>query len=98
TFEANDPDYAGHFEVDFVVPPYETANAADPSSKDKDTPTAASAYPDSSGLPPRTTFFTDAEFALLPSEDTKPMLVVLHGLSGGSYELYLRHAIAPLPA
>ncbi|CAI4213781.1 unnamed protein product [Parascedosporium putredinis] len=26
----------------------------------------------------------------------KPMLVILHGLSGGSHEIYLRHAIAPL--
>jgi len=32
----------------------------------------------------------------LSSDDSKPMLVVLHGLSGGSHEIYLRHAIAPL--
>lgn len=47
-------------------------------------------------LPPRTTHYTDEEFGKLPSDDTKPMLVVLHGLSGGSHEVYLRHAIAPL--
>jgi uncharacterized protein len=47
-------------------------------------------------LLPRTTYFTDSEFSKIASRDEKPMLVVLHGLSGGSHELYLRHAIAPL--
>lgn len=47
-------------------------------------------------LPPRTAPFGDGEFAALRAEDDRPMLVVLHGLSGGSYEVYLRHAIAPL--
>lgn len=50
----------------------------------------------SDSLPERTTFFTDQEFAALPSEDSEPMLVVLHGLSGGSYEGYLRQVLAPL--
>ncbi|KAF1814459.1 AB-hydrolase YheT [Eremomyces bilateralis CBS 781.70] len=44
-------------------------------------------------LPPRTTFFTDEEFKGIGSEDGKPMLVLLHGLSGGSHEVYLRHAL-----
>lgn len=52
------------------------------------------------GLPPRTAFFPergDASFdAAVRADDARPMLVVLHGLSGGSYEVYLRHAIAPL--
>ena len=47
-------------------------------------------------LPPRTTYLNDAEFSALPSDDTKPMLVVLHGLSGGSHELYLRRVLALL--
>lgn len=47
-------------------------------------------------LPPRTAFFRDGEFERLAATDSKPMLIVLHGLSGGSYEVYLRHAIAPL--
>jgi predicted alpha/beta-fold hydrolase len=47
-------------------------------------------------LPPRTTYFTDEEFASVGSEDSRPMLVCLHGLSGGSYELYLRECLAPL--
>lgn len=48
------------------------------------------------GLPPRTAFFRDAGFETIGSDDSRPMLIVLHGLSGGSYEVYLRHAIAPL--
>ncbi|KAL2160572.1 hypothetical protein VTH06DRAFT_1260 [Thermothelomyces fergusii] len=48
------------------------------------------------GLPPRTAFYSDEDFAKIASDDSKPMLIVLHGLSGGSHEIYLRHAIAPL--
>ncbi|KAI9689422.1 MAG: hypothetical protein M1822_010073 [Bathelium mastoideum] len=47
-------------------------------------------------LPPRTTYFTDEEFDEIGSDDDKPMLITLHGLSGGSYEIYLRHVLAPL--
>ncbi|KAM0332943.1 hypothetical protein ACHAQA_001599 [Verticillium albo-atrum] len=49
-------------------------------------------------LPERTVHFKDEEFESLGSDDTKPQLIVLHGLSGGSHEIYLRHAIAPLIA
>jgi predicted alpha/beta-fold hydrolase len=47
-------------------------------------------------LPERTTFFTEKEFAALTSDDRKPMLVVLHGLSGGSHEPYVRQVVKPL--
>lgn len=47
-------------------------------------------------LPPRTTYFSEEEFAGVASLDNRPMLVALHGLSGGSYEVYLRHVLAPL--
>lgn len=47
-------------------------------------------------LPPRTVYYTDEQWASIGSDDSKPMLVVLHGLSGGSHEIYLRHCIAPL--
>ncbi|KAI0157807.1 carboxylesterase-like protein [Xylariaceae sp. FL1272] len=57
--------------------------------------TAESTESDES-LPPRTTYFTKEELAALESDDTRPMLIVLHGLSGGSHEVYLRHGIAPL--
>jgi hypothetical protein len=49
-----------------------------------------------SSLPPRTAYYQDEEFSKLGSEDHRPMLVVLHGLSGGSYEVYLRHCVEPL--
>ncbi|KAI1867868.1 uncharacterized protein JN550_006675 [Neoarthrinium moseri] len=58
-------------------------------------PESAGAEKDES-LPPRTTYFSEEELAGLGSDDERPMLVVLHGLSGGSHEVYLRHAIAPL--
>ena len=49
-------------------------------------------------LPPRTTLYTKDEFANIASDDSKPMLITLHGLSGGSHEIYLRHVLAPLVA
>lgn len=54
-----------------------------------------SSEPDSS-LPPRTTYFTEKEFDQMGCDDDRPMLVTLHGLSGGSHEIYLRHVLAPL--
>lgn len=47
-------------------------------------------------LPPRTAYFSQEDFAKMGSDDNKPMLICLHGLSGGSHEVYLRHAIVPL--
>ncbi|KAK3378308.1 Alpha/Beta hydrolase protein [Podospora didyma] len=47
-------------------------------------------------LPPRTAYFPEDALAQIGSDDSKPMLIVLHGLSGGSHEVYLRHAIEPL--
>jgi predicted alpha/beta-fold hydrolase len=47
-------------------------------------------------LPERTTFFTSEEFEELGSDDTKPMLVCLHGLTGGSHEIYLREVVKPV--
>ena len=47
-------------------------------------------------LPPRTTFYKDIEFENIGSLDSNPMLVTLHGLSGGSHEIYLRHVLRPI--
>lgn len=58
------------------------------------TPTAPDK--EDSKLPPRTTFFSEDEFNTLRSDDDTPVLIALHGLSGGSYELYLRHVLYPL--
>ncbi|KAK3994733.1 medium-chain fatty acid ethyl ester synthase/esterase 1 [Cladorrhinum sp. PSN332] len=46
-------------------------------------------------LPPRTAYFGKEVFSGLGSDDKRPMLIALHGLSGGSHEIYLRHGIAP---
>jgi predicted alpha/beta-fold hydrolase len=47
-------------------------------------------------LPPRTTYYTPEEFDNIGSDDEKPMLITLHGLSGGSHEIYLRSVLDPL--
>jgi len=46
---------------------------------------------------PRTVNFTEEQWKAVDagSNDEKPMMVVLHGLSGGSHEVYLRHCIQP---
>ncbi len=49
-------------------------------------------------LPPRTASFSEEGWAGIGSDDSEPMLIVLHGLSGGSHEIYLRHCIEPLVA
>ncbi|KXL42713.1 hypothetical protein M433DRAFT_1112 [Acidomyces richmondensis BFW] len=98
-FEQNDPAFAGHFAVDFVVAPPPFG-----SNRDQDGLTEAKGLKEDpmgvghTRLTPRTTYFTDEEFANIGSKDTKPMLITLHGLSGGSHEVYLRHVLAPLVA
>lgn len=47
-------------------------------------------------LPPRTRHYDEQEFDSIGSEDHTPMLVMLHGLSGGSHEIYLRHVLKPM--
>ncbi|CAH0027084.1 unnamed protein product [Clonostachys rhizophaga] len=49
-----------------------------------------------SALSLKTVFYTDDEFQAIGSDDTKPQLIVLHGMTGGSHEPYLRHCIALL--
>ncbi|KAJ5826180.1 hypothetical protein N7474_003318 [Penicillium riverlandense] len=90
-FQSDSAAYAGHYAIDFVVEPYDMPPEGELTDQ-------ARKYTLPSGLPERTSFFSEGQFAALPSDDTKPMLVVLHGLSGGSHELYLRHVLAPLVA
>ena len=87
-FEGDDPIYSGTFAVDFVVPP-----ASTPSETQSN---AAATKTDN--LPPRTTYFTAPQWQTLStgSSDTRPMLIILHGLSGGSHEVYLRAFLDPL--
>jgi predicted alpha/beta-fold hydrolase len=49
-------------------------------------------------LPERTTFYSAKEIEQIGKDDEKPMLICLHGLSGGSHEIYLRHVVAPITA
>lgn len=101
TFAASQDTFPGHFTVDFVVsapPPVKDGvkdkegNQAHDQGLTEDPEGVGHHY-----LPPRTTYFSPAEFEALGSEDDeKPLLICLHGLSGGSYETYLRHVVAPL--
>lgn len=102
-FEADHREFNGSFAVDFVVVPatdeekeQESAVVDDDSDDADDGGPAVTAAAADDSLPPRTTYFSEGELASLGSDDDRPMLVVLHGLSGGSHEVYLRHAIAPL--
>ncbi|KAK5109235.1 hypothetical protein LTR62_007217 [Meristemomyces frigidus] len=96
TFAAEDPGFKGHFAVDCVVaPPPSSGKASDGGPEDqglRDDPVGIG----HTSLPPRTTYFSNDEFDALASDDKKPLLIALHGLSGGSYEVYLRHVLAPL--
>lgn len=47
-------------------------------------------------LPARTTYYEDTDFGKIGSLDDRPMLVALHGLSGGSHEIYLRSVLWPI--
>jgi predicted alpha/beta-fold hydrolase len=76
--------YPGQFAVDFVV----TREEGEKSAKGKE----------DAELPERTTNFTSEEWDAIGSDDTKPMIVALHGLTGGSHEVYLRETLAPLTA
>lgn len=47
-------------------------------------------------LPHRTTYYTQSEYEKMGSYDERPMVVILHGLAGGSDEIYLRSVLKPL--
>ena len=84
-FDSDHSVYPGTFAVDFVV-----SKAAGEA--------ALASGPSTSELPERTTNFTPEEWSSIASSDDKPMLIALHGLTGGSHEVYLREALAPLTA
>lgn len=90
-FDSDSTMFTGHYAIDFVVKPYDMPPEGELTDQ-------ARKFTQPSGLPPRTSFFSQEELASLPSDDNKPMLVALHGLSGGSHEVYLRHVLAPLVA
>ncbi|CAK7896914.1 monoacylglycerol lipase [[Candida] anglica] len=41
-------------------------------------------------LPPRTTYISQSDEDKILSDQSRPLLIALHGLSGGSYEAYVR--------
>jgi predicted alpha/beta-fold hydrolase len=86
-FDSNHSVYPGQFAVDFVVSREAGEEAALNSNSEKP-----------STLPERTTNFTSEEWDSISSSDTQPMLIALHGLTGGSHEVYLRETLAPLTA
>ncbi|CBX97042.1 similar to medium-chain fatty acid ethyl ester synthase/esterase 1 [Plenodomus lingam JN3] len=87
-FTSDHPVYPGTFAIDFVVSPTKASSPA----ADADADTASSPT-----LPERTTNFLPEEWTSLPNPtDTTPMLIALHGLTGGSHEVYLRETLAPL--
>lgn len=91
-FQSDNPMFSGQFALDFVTEPYKVPEDDDVLMD------RARKYTQETGLPERTSFFSEDEFSALPSDDTRPMLVVLHGLSGGSHEIYVRHILNPLIA
>jgi predicted alpha/beta-fold hydrolase len=84
-FDSTHSVYPGQFAVDFVVSKETGESALESATKP-------------SALPERTTNFTSAEWDSISSTDTQPMLIALHGLTGGSHEVYLRETLAPLTA
>jgi uncharacterized protein len=79
-FQSDDKLYPGQFAVDFVIHP----KTLEPRDKT---------------LPPRTHDFSEAEwkaFCAPDENDDKPMLIIMHGLAGGSQEEYIRHMLVPL--
>ena len=78
-FQQRDTHFPGQFAVDFVAEP-----GKEFPGKEFD------------GCPPTQTIdLTEDEFSQLGSLDSKPMLVILHGMNGGSHESYLRRTIMP---
>lgn len=91
TADNADSDDHGIFSVDVVVPP--------PSSPEtKETPSKKVLLEtDPEYFPPRTSMFSEEEFASWESDtETTPLIVTLHGLSGGSHETYVRLALEPM--
>nr|OQO00091.1 hypothetical protein B0A51_18073 [Rachicladosporium sp. CCFEE 5018] len=94
-FTADSETFKGHFAVDFAVQPPRAGKRGGEEELVIEDPVGVG----HTDLPERTSYFTNAEFEALEQRETdKPLLIVLHGLSGGSHEIYLRHAIAALVA
>lgn len=74
------------FAVDYVVP--ESASDADHLRFKPESQTRP--------LPPRTEYLDPALEPSLLEDDSKPLIIALHGLSGGSYESYIRAVLSQI--
>jgi predicted alpha/beta-fold hydrolase len=94
------PRDGGHFAVDFVTGTHDdTSDDPAPAQVLEEYPEEMAAMIEDQ-LPPRTRHMTPEEAAGLGSDDSRPMLILLHGLSGGSHEVYPRamlHALLTGP-
>lgn len=85
-FESNHELYKGQFSVDFMVAPY---------VKDG----TFSQAREGERLPAHTEMFKAGEdVRFLSEKDSSPILLVLHGMSGGSDEPYIRRVLAAISA
>jgi predicted alpha/beta-fold hydrolase len=85
-FDSNHPSFKGQFSVDFMVPPSVDDQNSSQTREDE-------------VLPARTKLFEieeDTEF--LSTNAYSPILISLHGMSGGSNETYIRHVLAAIGA
>ncbi|KAL9084730.1 MAG: hypothetical protein Q9159_005085 [Coniocarpon cinnabarinum] len=95
-FDSDDPNYPGTFAVDFVS----HADASEASKGQNDDVKVQRRPAQIKGnlfCPSGARLFEEDEWAAMDrgSQDTAPMLVVMHGLSGGSHEVYLKECLAP---
>ncbi|KAJ5947143.1 hydrolase [Penicillium verhagenii] len=85
-FDSNHSSYEGQFSVDFVVPPYVDTGGHSETNNTED-------------LPPRTELFeAEEDVKFLSADDSRPILLVLHGMSGGSNEPYIQDVLAAVVA
>ena len=96
-FHSDDLNYPGTFVVDFVSHVEGQTGGKSSGDSDEGNRRPAKTY-GNSYCPKRTQLFEEDEWAEVEkgSDDTTPMLVALHGLSGGSFEVYLKGVLAPL--
>lgn len=74
------------FTIDYVVP----ADSHDPNHEQYRPETQIKE------LPPRTEFLDPSKELSMLEDDSKPLLIALHGLTGGSYEAYIRSFISKI--
>lgn len=95
-FDAELAEYEGEFAVDFVVPPYKETDASLPPRTTYLTEDEFQAFGRCRAVSNDESDEGKTGTAALAADDDRPMLICLHGLTGGSYESYLRAVLEPL--